>query len=174
MLQNVTQLALAHNKVAAATEVGNTQLAAETDPSQSTWFSQQLLPLLQSDGVAVAYATAWENRTSGNQQFWVPYPSNAGDADFESFVATGAPLLRSSVPPLDRVAAGAYPVCVSCASADRNGDGWGWENNASCRLGSWCLVPQYPPCQHCASADSNGDGWGWENGASCVVLASCQ
>jgi mannan endo-1,4-beta-mannosidase len=174
MLQNVTQLARTRGKVAAATEVGNTQLAEETDPSQSTWFSQQLLPLLQTSGVSVAYATAWENRTSGAEQFWVPYPGNAGDADFESFIASGGPLLRSSVPPLGSVPPGAYPVCLSCASADSNGDGWGWENNASCRLGSWCLVPQYPPCQYCASADANGDGWGWENGRSCVVLATCE
>ena len=174
MLQNITQLARARGKVAAATEVGNTQLASETDPSQSTWFSTQLLPLLRGDGVAVAYATAWENRTNGDQQFWVPYPTNAGVTDFEQFVASGVPLLQSSVPALDRVPAGAYPVCTSCTSADNTGDGWGWENGASCRLGSWCLVPQYPPCKLCASADTNGDGWGWENGASCEMLATCE
>ncbi|MGW4897276.1 carbohydrate-binding domain-containing protein [Kitasatospora sp. NPDC004240] len=61
-----------------------------------------------------------------------------------------------------------YPYCASSAS-DPDGDGWGWENNAS------CFVRQtpggggdYPYCASSAS-DPDGDGWGWENNASCKV-----
>jgi mannan endo-1,4-beta-mannosidase len=57
----------------------------------------------------------------------------------------------------------AAPNCVSAAS-DPDGDGWGWENNQSCKV-----VP------HCASAssDPDGDGWGWENNQSCKVAPDC-
>lgn len=52
-----------------------------------------------------------------------------------------------------------------CSSrrVDSDGDGWGWENGASCEV--WTGVPW---CRS-ASSDSDGDGWGWENRASCRV-----
>lgn len=77
-----------------------------------------------------------------------------------------------------------YKVCSS-ASKDPDGDGWGWENNASClvvgsapynsgtdcgsgmQLGGVC----WPACSS-ASKDPDGDGWGWENNASCIVMGS--
>lgn len=54
-----------------------------------------------------------------------------------------------------------YPFCSEKA-IDPDGDGWGWENEKSCR------VPT--PCQSAAS-DPDGDGWGWENQRSCKVMA---
>lgn len=56
----------------------------------------------------------------------------------------------------------AAPNCASAAS-DPDGDGWGWENNQSCKV--------VPNCASAAS-DPDGDGWGWENNQSCKVVAS--
>lgn len=65
------------------------------------------------------------------------------------------------------IAAINYPSCVSAAS-DTDGDGWGWENNQSCKVVS--TLPTYPTCTSAAS-DPDGDGWGWENNQSCKVAA---
>ncbi len=61
-------------------------------------------------------------------------------------------------------AASGYPDCTS-AVFDSDGDGWGWENNASCRV---VTVSGYPACAN-SNSDPDGDGWGWENNASCKV-----
>ncbi|WP_238609097.1 cellulase family glycosylhydrolase [Bifidobacterium animalis] len=76
-----------------------------------------------------------------------------------------------------------YPICSS-ASVDPDGDGWGWENNASCKVvannnqnssntNTGANQPStspdgYPYCSS-ASVDPDGDGWGWENNQSCKV-----
>jgi len=65
------------------------------------------------------------------------------------------------------------------ANSDPDGDGWGWENQASCRVNttSSTIVTTTqsntantgtPICRS-ASSDSDGDGWGWENQTSCMV-----
>ena len=170
-LQTVTKLARQRGKVAALTEVGDTQLSTET--TTSTWFTHELLPLLDSSGVDVAYALTWENRTGGAQQFWVPYGAHPGVADFRAFAASPTIALLADAPAFDwPPPAGAYPVCESCSS-DPDGDRWGWEHGASCRVGSWCLTPSYPICRRCDS-DPDGDGWGWEDARSCEVLATCR
>jgi len=65
------------------------------------------------------------------------------------------------------------PNCQSAAS-DSDGDGFGWENSASCRVvqtnpentnGRGVLMPN---CQS-STSDPDGDGFGWENNASCRV-----
>lgn len=66
---------------------------------------------------------------------------------------------RSQSSDLDN--ANSYPFCTEKA-IDPDGDGWGWENEKSCR------VPT--PCRSAAS-DPDGDGWGWENQRSCKVMA---
>ncbi|OED42244.1 hypothetical protein AB833_06180 [Chromatiales bacterium (ex Bugula neritina AB1)] len=67
-----------------------------------------------------------------------------------------------------------------CASGvtDTDGDGWGWENNASCfvtlpvpsgdGIGNMASDSSIPLCIS-GIADSDGDGWGWEGNRSCVV-----
>lgn len=57
----------------------------------------------------------------------------------------------------------AFPVCANPLS-DPDGDGYGWENRASCRV----AVSQTKYCTR-NDSDSDGDGYGWENGQSCVV-----
>lgn len=66
------------------------------------------------------------------------------------------------------------PVC-EYANSDPDGDGWGWESNASCLMsdqGSTGEVEpstgEHPICRS-ASSDSDNDGWGWENSRSCIV-----
>ena len=168
-LETVARLARQRGKVAALTEVGNTQLANDTTPAQSRWFSDQLLQL--TDGVGLAYALTWENRTKGYEQFWVPYGDHPGVADFRAFEASDRTLFLDDAPELGQPPEHGYPVCGSCTS-DPDGDRWGWEHERSCRVASWCLAPSAPICKRCAS-DPDGDGWGWEDARSCVKLASC-
>ena len=68
-------------------------------------------------------------------------------------------------------------TCQS-ADSDHDNDGWGWENNASCRVATEDSATQpnpmpqgstIPACQS-LSADPDGDGWGWENSATCRVV----
>ena len=73
-----------------------------------------------------------------------------------------------------------YPYCANGASSDPDGDGWGWENNASCVVrngradsaGTGVASNGYPYCVNGASSDPDGDGWGWEFSASCIVRGS--
>ena len=130
-LRTITRLAYARGKVAALTEVGDTQLSTETTPSR--WFTQHLLALLQAPGVDLAYAMTWENRTKGAQQFWVPTGEHPLVDDFVSFATMPSVGLISDEP------AHGYSICRSCG-ADPDGDRWGWEDAASCRVASWCLA----------------------------------
>lgn len=57
--------------------------------------------------------------------------------------------------------ASAQDIICSSAIVDTDGDGWGYENNQSCRI-----ADGHPPCS--ANAVINGD-WGYENGRSCIV-----
>ncbi len=58
-------------------------------------------------------------------------------------------------------------VCTS--DAVDTGDGWGWENGASCiwpgAVETRAAVTSKPECT--ADAVNHGDGWGFENGESC-------
>ncbi|MEM7259404.1 MAG: carbohydrate-binding domain-containing protein, partial [Pseudomonadota bacterium] len=49
------------------------------------------------------------------------------------------------------------PACLT-DNSDPDGDGWGWENNASCRV----AVINNTEC-----LDPDGDGWGWNGTQSC-------
>ena len=54
-----------------------------------------------------------------------------------------------------------YPVCLSSES-DPDNDGWGWENEQSCKV-------VYPYCSP-ALNDDDGDGWGFENNQFCEFI----
>ena len=56
-----------------------------------------------------------------------------------------------------------FPACAS-ASSDTNNDGWGWENNATCRVISSTSANNASTCD-----DPDGDGWGWNGSSSCRV-----
>lgn len=59
----------------------------------------------------------------------------------------------------------AIPQCQSSLS-DTDGDGWGWQNNQSCRVKK---TGKHAICSS-PDSDSNGDGWGYENNQSCMVI----
>ena len=67
----------------------------------------------------------------------------------------------------------AAPICES-ARSDPDGDGWGWENEASCIVAGGAAdsgsggAPAHPLCQR-RDSDPDGDGWGWEDNRSCRV-----
>ena len=65
---------------------------------------------------------------------------------------------------------GSYPNCANGAASDPDGDGWGWENNKSCRVVSGS-GGNYPNCGPNA-IDPDNDGWGWENNQSCRMVSS--
>jgi hypothetical protein len=77
----------------------------------------------------------WENRADS---YWIPYPGHAASADFAAFATSDSVLLLDEAGPLYAVPHDGFPMCERC-SADTDGDGWGWENGRSCRVGSWCL-----------------------------------
>ncbi len=87
----------------------------------------------------------------------------------KSAVFTVAVALLSILPTFPALAI--HPTCSSPA-ADSDGDGYGWENNASC-----VVRTDRPVCRY-AESDPDGDGWGWEYNTSCLVtdasIASCQ
>ncbi len=62
----------------------------------------------------------------------------------------------------DRDFISGVPVCT-LPGADPDGDGWGWENNAS------CIVDTDNPTPDNNCIDADGDGWGWDGTASCRV-----
>lgn len=128
-LDTVARAAYAHGKAAALTEVGNTKLATDA----TAWFTQHLQPLLAD--ARMAFALTWENRADS---YWVPYPGHPLASDFESFADSDSTLMLGDQAPLYAPPQHGYPMCTSC-DVDRDGDGWGWEAEHSCRVGSWCL-----------------------------------
>ncbi len=56
-------------------------------------------------------------------------------------------------------------------SADADGDGYGWQNQASCVV-KGSKADTHPNCASAAS-DPDGDGYGWENEKSCIVVVHC-
>jgi hypothetical protein len=76
-----------------------------------------------------------------------------------------------------------YPYCANGSATDPDGDGWGWENNASCVVRGSRADPAaggsggtasngFPYCANGSASDPDGDGWGWENNQSCIVRGS--
>jgi len=71
-------------------------------------------------------------------------------------------------------------ICESALS-DSDNDGWGWENNQSCKVtddsstsqpaATPDIIPRNSIHPLCATpnADADGDGWGWENNQTCQV-----
>lgn len=87
--------------------------------------------------------------------------------------SVNAPQSLVSTSPLEQQTTLMQAICVS-SSSDIDGDGWGWENQQSCRVAETTdrsvLNNSVPVCQS-ANSDADGDGYGWENQASCQVAA---
>lgn len=92
------------------------------------------------------------------------------------------PTLAASTVSFNLQAQSTLPTCQS-ASSDSDGDGFGWENSASCVVSGGTVTGssnsgntsstsgRLPVCQSAAS-DPDGDGYGWENNDSCIVGSS--
>ena len=94
--------------------------------------------------------------------------------------ATTTPAATTSSPS-DGKASNGVAYCVSPKTADPDGDGYGWENNAACVVkGSDADPPAqftktssgYYYCEHPKSAHVDGDGYGWEFNHRCVAKGS--
>lgn len=78
------------------------------------------------------------------------------------------------------VAMPTLPICQS-ADSDTDGDGFGWENSSSCRVGSnnsnnspsTGSSGSLPVCLS-STSDPDGDGYGWENNDSCIVVVGLE
>lgn len=77
-LKIVAQYAAANNKLAALTETGLQNL------TQSDWYTQQLLAVLQQERLSLSYVLVWVNRKDA---FWTPYAGHNSAADFINFKA---------------------------------------------------------------------------------------
>ena len=71
----------------------------------------------------------------------------------------------------------ALPDSLQLSCLDPDGDGWGWDGTASCRvdgqssathLSDLAVASDAPPSSN-ACVDGDGDGWGWDGTASCRV-----
>ncbi len=86
-------------------------------------------------------------------------------------VAKPAPQAQPATTVAAGVAANGMKYCSSTGN-DADGDGFGWENNASCVV-TGSKADKHPNCAT-AGSDPDGDGWGWENERSCIVVNHCQ
>ncbi len=77
---------------------------------------------------------------------------------------TLSPFLSDAAPP---------PTCQS-ASSDPDGDGWGWENNKSCKVQKVTTTNNTSGGQDPNCPDPDGDGWGWDGSASCIPFGGQQ
>lgn len=85
--------------------------------------------------------------------------------------ATAAAVVAPAAVAAGSKAANGMAYC-SGSGLDADGDGFGWQNNASCVVvGS--KADTHPNCASSAS-DPDGDGYGWENEKSCIVVVHCQ
>ncbi len=62
-----------------------------------------------------------------------------------------------------------YGIDCQNPDSDLDGDGWGWENNSSCRVAPPPDNNDIPTCKFPGISDPDGDGWGWEDGMSCKI-----
>ena len=72
----VSNYAKKANKIAALTETGLQNL------TQTNWYTQKLLAVLQLNKVEIAYALVWANTKNA---FWTPYAGHAAAPDFNLF-----------------------------------------------------------------------------------------
>ena len=109
---------------------------------------------LEVGGTCYPVCTAAAIDPDGDGWGW---ENNASCLVAGSAPAQGAPWCdEGSSPPGLEVGGTCYPVCTA-AAIDPDGDGWGWENNAS------CLVAGSPPAQGaspCGGDSAGGDSAG--------------
>jgi mannan endo-1,4-beta-mannosidase len=86
----VSDYAISKNKLAAMTETGSTSNIAK-----SNWYTANLLQVLTSQKIELAYALVWAN-TKNN--FYTPYKGHAAETDFINFKNNGYVLFADKMP----------------------------------------------------------------------------
>ncbi len=87
----------------------------------------------------------------------------------QAAAVTAAPATTTAVA-AGAIAANGMSYCAN-NGMDADGDGFGWQNNASCVVAG-SKADTHPTCASSAS-DPDGDGYGWENEKSCIVVTHC-
>jgi len=85
--------------------------------------------------------------------------------------ATTEPVVTTAAVVAGATAANGLAYCNG-NGLDADGDGFGWQNNASCVVAG-SKADTHPTCAS-SSSDPDGDGYGWENEKSCIVVVHCQ
>ena len=169
-IRTVSELAQADGKVAAITEAGS----YEIDSGKKNWYMNDLLAGTIGEQ-PIAFVMTWENRARS----YVPVASELDSQDFINFHNLDATMFLSEISdildrPLQFTKATDRPALqgqngeanqrpqgqrpdASRVCIDEDGDGWGWDGQQSCKVGSGVCV------------DENGDGWGWDGQQSCKV-----
>jgi mannan endo-1,4-beta-mannosidase len=75
-LKIVSDYAKTKNKLAAMTETGLQNL------TQSNWYTQMLLKVLQAEKVELSYVLVWANTKNA---YWTPYKGHSAESDFKTF-----------------------------------------------------------------------------------------
>ena len=78
-LKIVSDFAKRNGKLAAFTETG-----LESIPN-TTWWTETLLKVLQTEGLQLTYVLVWRNDTRSPTHFYAPFPGQASEQDFIKF-----------------------------------------------------------------------------------------
>ena len=107
---------------------------------------------------------------AGQEGQWAQSQFSVAGAAANTAATTTATAAATTTAAPGGKAANGMSYC-SNAGMDADGDGYGWENQASCVVvGS--KADKFHTCASSAS-DPDGDGYGWENEKSCIVVTHC-
>ncbi len=99
-----------------------------------------------------------------------PAGQAAAQAATQTATQTATQATQTTAIAVGATAANGMAYC-SNQGMDADGDGFGWQNNASCVVAG-SKADTHPTCASSAS-DPDGDGYGWENEKSCIVVVHC-
>jgi Glycosyl hydrolase family 26 len=88
----IDSIAAAHHKIPALTEFGYNQVP------DSTWWTTVFLPTVSAH--QIVYALAWRNagrKSSGNAEFYIPYPGAVSAPDFKKMSGSGKVLFENGI-----------------------------------------------------------------------------
>lgn len=96
-LKIVADVAKTHKKLAAFTETG---LESITD---STWFTEKLLPVLRKEKLKLAYVLVWRNASDNPKHFYAPFKGHPAENDFIKFYKDDYVLFENELPNLYKI-----------------------------------------------------------------------
>ncbi|MDB5011852.1 MAG: mannan endo,4-beta-mannosidase [Daejeonella sp.] len=96
-LKIVADVAKSNKKLAAFTETG---LESITD---STWFTEKLLPVLRKEKLNLAYVLVWRNASDNPKHFYAPFKGHPAETDFIKFYKEDYILFENELPNLYKI-----------------------------------------------------------------------